>query len=249
MKHRLEGRLDSRTRSEREAGVTLVEMLLAVALLGFVLLGITPLFVASVKSNFSANEYTSIHVLARDRLEQLMNLPFTDAQLAAGEHCVALPAKLPSGALNPFTVTYTVYQFQIPSGATVATNGSFVPTPASSAAQYQYKQIDVTAVGHQPRNRHLRTMVSGCLANPRPSRSHTQRRFLRARRRRRPDAMSRRRLPSLRRARVLARRDGRRGSCWPSPWSASCLSSTRARDQEQQDVADVRGPSATASTR
>ena len=36
-----------------------------------------------MKSNFSANEYTSIHNLARDRLEQLMNLPFNDAQLLA----------------------------------------------------------------------------------------------------------------------------------------------------------------------
>ena len=85
-----------------ERGVTLIELLVALALLAFVLLGITPLFMASVKSNFSANEYTSIHVLARDRLEQLMNLPFTDPQLAAGDHCVALPATLPTGALNPF---------------------------------------------------------------------------------------------------------------------------------------------------
>ncbi len=58
-----------------EAGLTLVEMLIAVALLGIVLLGIAPLFIASVRSNYAANEYTSIHNLARDRLEQLMNLP------------------------------------------------------------------------------------------------------------------------------------------------------------------------------
>jgi prepilin-type N-terminal cleavage/methylation domain-containing protein len=169
MKHRLEGRLDSRTRSEREAGVTLIELLVALALLAFVLLGITPLFMASVKSNFSANEYTSIHVLARDRLEQLMNLPFTDAQLQAGDHCVSLPATLPSGALNPFTVTYTVTQLRIPTN--VATNDPFVPTPVAGAGQlFQYKQIDVTVKsGTGPLGIGTRaTMVTGCLANPSP---------------------------------------------------------------------------------
>ena len=171
MKHRLEGRLDSRTRSEREAGVTLIELLVALALLAFVLLGITPLFMASVKSNFSANEYTSIHVLARDRLEQLMNLPFTDDQLKAGDHCVSLPSTLPSGALNPFTVTYTVVQLRIPPEASVATNAPFVPTPVASAGQpFQYKQIDVTVKsGTGPLGIGTRaTMVSGCLANPSP---------------------------------------------------------------------------------
>lgn len=157
-----------RTRHSQR-GVTLIELLVALALLAFVLLGITPLFMASVKSNFSANEYTSIHVLARDRLEQLMNLPFTDAQLAAGDHCVSLPAKLPSGALNPFTITYTVTQLQIPPGAYPATNAPFVPTPVSSANQtFQYKQIDVTVKsGTGPLGIGTRaTMVTGCLANP-----------------------------------------------------------------------------------
>ena len=61
-------------------------MLLALALLAFVSAGITPLFMASVKSNYSGNEYTSINMLARDRLEQLMNLPFDDGQLTPGIH-------------------------------------------------------------------------------------------------------------------------------------------------------------------
>jgi prepilin-type N-terminal cleavage/methylation domain-containing protein len=152
-----------------ETGVTLIELLVALALLAFVLLGITPLFMASVKSNFSANEYTSIHVLARDRLEQLMNLPFTNGQLAAGEHCVTLPAKLPSGAPNPFTVTYKVIQLQIPPLAQVTPGLSFVPTTPTGANQtYQYKQIDVTVQsGTGPLGIGNRaTMVSGCLSNP-----------------------------------------------------------------------------------
>jgi prepilin-type N-terminal cleavage/methylation domain-containing protein len=152
-----------------ERGVTLIELLVALALLAFVLLGITPLFMASVKSNFSANEYTSIHVLARDRLEQLMNLPFSDDQLKAGEHCVTLPATLPSGALNPFSVTYKVIQFQIPPASSIETGKSFVPILVTNANQpFQYKQIDVTVKsGTGPLGIGTRaTMVSGCLSNP-----------------------------------------------------------------------------------
>src|SRR5713101_2789254 len=81
-----------------EAGLTLVELLIALALLGFVLLGVVPLFVASVKSNYSAGEYTSLNMLARDRLEQLMNLTFSDSQLSPGVHPNDLPASLPDPA-------------------------------------------------------------------------------------------------------------------------------------------------------
>src|SRR2546430_15287112 len=109
-----------RTRGQR--GLTLVELLIAVALLGFVLLGIAPLFIASMRSNYSANEYTSIHILARDRLEQLMNLTFDDTQLTVGFHANDQAAKLPDPAdarlastiRNPFTVTYQVTQWAIP---------------------------------------------------------------------------------------------------------------------------------------
>ena len=142
----------------RERGLTVIEMLLALALLGFILLGILPLFIGSVKSNFSANEYTSIHNLCRDRLEQLMNLPFGDAQLAAGAHNVSdLPPVLPDpttgippalgGVLNPFTLTYQVRQYQIPDASLVAANAPFTPVEVTLAGKiFQYKRIDVTVV-------------------------------------------------------------------------------------------------------
>ena len=106
-------------RLRRESGLTLVEMLISIALLGFVLLGIAPLFIASVRSNYSGYEYTSIHNLARDRLEQLMNLPFTDAQLTSGSFPNDLPPTLPdpqtgippSTMKNPLARTYTVQNF------------------------------------------------------------------------------------------------------------------------------------------
>jgi hypothetical protein len=137
-------------RKRREAGLTLIEMLLALALLAFVLLGITPLFMASVKSNYSGNEYTSINVLARDRLEQLMNLPFDDAQLTPGVHVNDLPATLPDpntgvppasgGIRNPFTVCYQVLQFRTPTGVPAGT--SFHAVTGNDREQPLFVQAD-----------------------------------------------------------------------------------------------------------
>jgi type II secretory pathway pseudopilin PulG len=163
-----------------ESGVTLVELLIALALLAFILLGIAPLFIASVKSNYSANEYTSIHNLARDRLEQLMNLPFNDAALSPGAHTNDLPPVLPAPlpptpatVINPFTRTYEVHQWRIPADdiGSVAVNSPFIPFRVTNAGEtYDYKRIDVTV---QVDEAHLgigrrAARVSGILSNPNP---------------------------------------------------------------------------------
>lgn len=170
-----------RSRASRsDAGVTLVEMLIALGLLGFILLGIAPLFLASVKSNYSANEYTSTHNLSRDKLEQLMNLPANHADLAPGPHSVNdLPATLPDpltgapGAVpNPFQRTYEVRHFVNPPEALVPTPNPqptpFTATEVFGLALYDYKRIDVTV---QTDAAHLgigarRARVSGILSNP-----------------------------------------------------------------------------------
>jgi prepilin-type N-terminal cleavage/methylation domain-containing protein len=165
-----------------QRGLTLVELLIAVALLGFILLGIAPLFIASVKSNYSANEYTSIHILARDRLEQLMNLTFNDAQLAVGfypnDQALKLVDPVNASKLstipNPFTVTYQVTQWSIPPAAgplAPAKNAPFVPNRVSTANQlFQYKRIDVEVrAGSGPLGIGSRvSRVSGGINNPRP---------------------------------------------------------------------------------
>ncbi len=179
-----------RTRSRRlrlrnaERGLTLVEMIIAIAILGFILLGIAPLFVASVKSNYSASEYTSINVIARDRLEQLMNLPFLDPELTPGVKVNDLPPTLPDpktglppasgGVRNPFQITYQVIQYQIPAAdvATVPNGNPFVPTRVTVAGQpYQYKRVDVTVTaGTGPLGIGARSArVSGFLASPAPT--------------------------------------------------------------------------------
>jgi prepilin-type N-terminal cleavage/methylation domain-containing protein len=176
------------SRRTREKGLTLVELLIALALLSFVLLGIVPLFLASTKSNYSANEYTSIHILARDRLEQLMNKAFNDPTLSVGVHANDQDARLPDpltgkppssgGVPNPFTITYQVIQYAVPAldaattPAKTAPTPTFVPTRVTTAgADYDYKRIDVTVrSGTGPLGIGQRiARVSGIVANPDPT--------------------------------------------------------------------------------
>ena len=165
----------------RQRGLTLVELLVGLALFGFVLVAITPLFMASVKLNLTANETTSIHILARDRLEQLLSLTFSDAQLTPGGHGNDLPAVLPDpgtgrppsseGVRNPFRVCYQIFQFRIPDMATVGEGAPFTARLVTAPGEaYHYKRIDVTVtsdtgtLGLGVR----KARVSGVVSNPAP---------------------------------------------------------------------------------
>jgi prepilin-type N-terminal cleavage/methylation domain-containing protein len=161
----------------KQAGLTLVEMLIAVALLGIILLGIAPLFIASVRSNYAANEYTSIHNLARDRLEQLMNLPVTDPQLTEGTHPNDLAGflpdpvtgTLPSTIVNPLQRTYEVTHYRSTAGASGV---PYTLVAAGAGVPYEFKRIDVTVTstsGGTGLGIGARTArVTGFLKNPDP---------------------------------------------------------------------------------
>src|SRR6202007_1187660 len=111
----------------------------------------------------------------RDRLEELLNLPFNDPQLSVGVHFPPgagrtddLPPVLPSpktgilpapgGGLNPFTLSYQVKQYQAANidaskGAVVATGAAFTPLragcascPVAAGNHYEFKRIEVTVV-------------------------------------------------------------------------------------------------------
>jgi prepilin-type N-terminal cleavage/methylation domain-containing protein len=156
------------TNRSSERGVTLVELLIALALLSFILLGIAPLFMSSVKANYSGNEYTSIHNMARDRLEALMALPFNAPQLDPGIHRAGaggnlevlrapfLPEALDPTALsatvrNPYQISWKVEQWRIPAEAAIGTGNPFNPDPGTdriTAADqpFDYKAIFVRVV-------------------------------------------------------------------------------------------------------
>ncbi len=137
-------------RRRREEGLTLVELLIALALLAFILLAFLDPQLAP-----------GAHTIS----DQPLTLPNP------------LNPTLLSTIRNPFKVTYTVEQFKIPPSTGVPAGSPFTPVLAATGDSYQYKRIDVTVdssesavVGTQSAfslgfgSRLVR--VSGCLANP-----------------------------------------------------------------------------------
>jgi Tfp pilus assembly protein PilV len=75
-------RLDARTSAPRERGMTLVEVPIAMTILGFGMLAMAPMFTGAVRTNASSMQLTNANTLAREKLEELTGFPSTDARLA-----------------------------------------------------------------------------------------------------------------------------------------------------------------------
>jgi prepilin-type N-terminal cleavage/methylation domain-containing protein len=140
-----------------ERGMTLVEVLIALTILAFALLGLMPLFVGAVKTAASANQLTNANTLVREKFEELSGYPRSDGRLAVpvGADTASFTNDLPSwynpstgivsfastspGAgwyVYPYVRTYTVEQF---AGDLVTR----VTTPAAGPAPYIAKLITV----------------------------------------------------------------------------------------------------------
>jgi len=63
------------------AGFTLVEVLIAMAMLSFGLLALAGMQVAAIRVNSASNRLTEVTTLMQDKVEELMSLPFTHASL------------------------------------------------------------------------------------------------------------------------------------------------------------------------
>lgn len=68
-----------------QKGVSLVEVLFGLLMLSFGLLAIAPLFASSVKTGASSNQLASANTLAREKLEEVIGYPATDARLAVAD--------------------------------------------------------------------------------------------------------------------------------------------------------------------
>ena len=76
----------------RETGMTLVEVLIALMILGLALLALAPLFSAAVRTNASSNQLTNANTLAREKLEELSGYPRNDPRLTVTDnHNSAVP--------------------------------------------------------------------------------------------------------------------------------------------------------------
>lgn len=70
-------------RASGERGITIIEVCIALLLLLIASIGVATAFAFSIQNNSSAGDRAVSLALAQQRLEQLRNLEFTDAALAA----------------------------------------------------------------------------------------------------------------------------------------------------------------------
>jgi prepilin-type N-terminal cleavage/methylation domain-containing protein len=73
-------------RIKQEGGFTLVELLIAVSILSAGLLALGSMQVSAISGNAYSANVTEGSTLATDRLEKLLALPYTHADLSSGAH-------------------------------------------------------------------------------------------------------------------------------------------------------------------
>jgi type II secretory pathway pseudopilin PulG len=79
-------RPDTKPSAPRERGLTLVEVPIAMTILGFGLLAMAPMFTSAVRTNASSNQLTNANTLAREKMEELIGFPSTDPRLWVPEN-------------------------------------------------------------------------------------------------------------------------------------------------------------------
>ncbi len=94
---------DKRSRSD---GFTLLEVLVATALVGLVALAVAPLMLMAVQTSAVAQEVTGLTAAGSEQIEVLRALPFTDAQMAAGGSITASDAGY---SLDPYNGDANLY--------------------------------------------------------------------------------------------------------------------------------------------
>ena len=71
---------------QNEKGFSLIEVLIAMVILGFGLLAIGGMQIVSIRGGYSSNNVTQATILAQSKLEDLKQLAYTDANLSSGVH-------------------------------------------------------------------------------------------------------------------------------------------------------------------
>ena len=84
---------------QREAGFTLIEVLVATWLVGIVSLAVAPLMLMAIQTSAVAQEATELTAIAAEQMEILRALPYSDAQLAAGG---SIAASMPGYSIDPY---------------------------------------------------------------------------------------------------------------------------------------------------
>ncbi len=107
-----------------QGGFSLVEVLIALAILGVVVLGIVGLFTHSVMVNASGYDYAKLASVARQVLEDIQSRPFTDPLLVA-----TTGAEWTLGVPDGMEVRYAVEDYRVLNWTQVQNTAAW-PVPA-----------------------------------------------------------------------------------------------------------------------
>lgn len=144
----------------RQSGFSLIEVMVAAAILLVIALGLVPLYMRSIRSNVEGFDYTQVANWARSRAEEYFELPFSSPRIEvpAGESELCLEdfyshaehrwieldacGADPEDDLALFTRTTTVRQFGVGDLKTPLVGGEAPET-------VHLKEITVSVEGHR----------------------------------------------------------------------------------------------------
>jgi type IV pilus modification protein PilV len=112
--------LKFKNRTSGQEGFSLVEILIAMAVLSIGLLSIAAMQASAVKGNARSNRLTERTFAASNQIEYLLNIPFNDPDLADGNH---------NRTANGYNYAWTV---TTPAGRTNERSISLILTPTNS---------------------------------------------------------------------------------------------------------------------
>jgi prepilin-type N-terminal cleavage/methylation domain-containing protein len=98
---------------KKEAGFTILEILIAISILAFGLLAVATMQATSIKGNSQAIGITEGITLAQDKIEEFIGLDYNHALITTTQTLVILMVMAPPRTLPPMTALMTIWAISV----------------------------------------------------------------------------------------------------------------------------------------